>query len=385
MRLILESTKALLRGLENRYSTNIARLTKKIDTVKSEGDKSRRDLSALRTRLQKVENKMVTVVFNQMEMPSEFGYGVDIAYGNNTYVALGSESLAVSRDCLNWTVVQFPFKGFNGVNKLFYGNGVFVFYVIGGSGSPDEIFYSVDGIAWQPIQIYDNNVYEVFSMTSAGGKMLLLTRQMETNKGCIYTSSDCITWDKSEEFGDINAQAMLSTYIAVSETRMVVIVGYSGQIYYSDDGIIWLNATAPDFNYCSGLFCENGIFMAGCNGRYIYSRNGADWFEVDIPDGIGIPDVCYADGIFIMSTSNKKKWLYSYDGVDWKLGAAEYLCDVGGIAHDGERFVGIYRGRPSRVVWTKDGRQVFADQARLVTNVGEDLTEVLKFGFGMRG
>lgn len=389
MRLILETIKALFRGLENRYSASITGLTKKINAVKREGDNTRRDLSAIRPKLQKVEQKVkqveqeaITVVYNEIKIPDGFGSGKFMTYGNGTYVALGSESLAVSRDCINWTGVPCPYTGKYGSKHLRYVNGVFVFYVYStGSLNEHRVFKSVDGVNWQPIQI-DTSIIEVVSVTSAGGKFLCLARSLTASEWYVYTSSDCITWDKSQGFGK-SISDLTSASFAASDTRIVVALDNSGILYYSDDGITW-HDTTTSVSVWAHLTYVNGMFMNGNYSHYQYSRDGLDWVEVDLPSESFFNDVCYANGLYIMSNSSRNKLLYSYDGIEWKLGAKGYLCSLDNMIYDGERFVGVYRGNPCCVVWTKDGREVSNRHARLVSSTGEDLTEDLKIGFNMR-
>jgi hypothetical protein len=254
---------------------------------------------------------------------------IDVAYGNNTWVAVANEGkVAYSSDGRTWTLVTWttamptPFGTSN--NQMYavaFGNGIFI--AIGRQG--------------------------------------------------MASSPDSRTWTKIATSNPSN--------LAFGGGRWVAVGGAGGTAYSTDNGSTWTNVSAGDVFGTSTAANRSGIFsvaygnnrwvIGGDGGRMATSSNGTSWTAVantTFPSGgqnYEINDIAYANNRWV--AVGARGMAYSTDGANWTSVTTAVRAvvfqggssiNVGGVAfgsagNAGGRFVAV--GGDGRIGYSTDG------------------------------
>lgn len=210
-----------------------------------------------------------------------------IAYGNNVYVAIGTDGLIVtSTDKVLWTPT------YSGVtdtlNSICYGNEMFV--IVGVNGI---LLYSTDGTVWHQssnsIYVSLNSVVYVDSIS----KFVAVS-----NIGTIVGSADAITWE------------ILATPTATNLNSIayydgtIVVVGSEGKILTSTDSESWTTQTSNIMTDLKVVKWANDRWIAaGVNSIILYSLDTMDW------------EFGYGDS-FTAAANNGTTWIFvGYGGI----------------------------------------------------------------------
>ena len=148
---------------------------------------------------------------------------------------------------------------------------------------------------------------------------------------CVITSPDAITWTQTAIPG-VTIQNLIRR-IAFANSTFVAGgfggAGYSGEIYYSTDGLTWSTSgdIAPaDMN---GLAYGNGKWVGVCTTNTSPTQftpitstdNGVNWTNGTLQTSFGgATDLFFYNGVFILTTS-ASKIVTSVDGITWTLAA----------------------------------------------------------------
>ena len=249
---------------------------------------------------------------------------IDVAYGNNTWVAVANEGkVAYSSDGRTWTLVTWtaamptPFGTSN--NQMYavaFGNGIFI--AVGRQGMAS----SPDGRTWTKIGTSNPN-----NLAFGGG-------------------------------------------------RWVAVGGAGGTAYSTDNGSTWTNVSAGDVFGTSTAANRSGIFsvaygnnrwiIGGDGGRMATSSNGASWTAVantTFPSGgqnYEINDIAYANNRWV--AVGARGMAYSTDGANWTSVTTAVRAvvfqggssiNVGGVAFGNNRWVAV--GADGRIGYSADG------------------------------
>lgn len=186
---------------------------------------------------------------------------LDITYANNKFVIVGADTgsngryadsdILYSEDGITWTwvdrVMSEELVMYN-LNDIEYGNGKFV--AIGGV----DIFYSEDGITWNRNDF--EFTYDKEHLMYINGKFIAVGDEE------ISYSEDGISWTH------INDDTIDANGISYGN-GIYVIVGSSGSLLYSSDGITWNNTSnSVDAVYNKIAFGNDRFIVAGNNGIY---------------------------------------------------------------------------------------------------------------------
>ena len=198
------------------------------------------------------------------EQTIEDGWIGDVAYGNRTYVAVGSGGLTLrSTDGVNWTHKSRT-KEQTGAwprhyRQIVFGNGRFV--AIGDQGRRT---ISTDGITWThdaPINEELNRTHIAFG----SGRFVIVGKS-----GYLVTSPDGINWSvpqanwPGEDFKSIAHDG--KKFIAASRTRALV----------SDDAKHWTLIEGKHFP--DRTFSGGGVYIGTTwQSKMAFSPNGLDW------------------------------------------------------------------------------------------------------------
>jgi hypothetical protein len=200
----------------------------------------------------------------------------DIAYSDDIWVACGYAGIYYSEDGKTWTKSDVG----KSIEKVFYGNGVFVaLHPYFSSDQSVVLYYSEDGKTWTSIS--------GLSLGSGNGKQDL-----------IYANG---------------------IFIAVG----------SYNNYQSTDGKTWSKITTIDTACYSVHYVNNKWFFSGGNGKIYCSDDLTTFVCSDSPDDKykTIMDMTFANHVYIaaigksndgINSSYKNGVFYSYDGINWR-------------------------------------------------------------------
>ena len=148
---------------------------------------------------------------------------------------------------------------------------------------------------------------------------------------CVITSPDAITWTQVNIPG-VTIQNLIRR-IAFANSTFVAGgfggVGYSGEIYYSTDGVTWATSASIAPSDMNGLAYGNGKWVAVCTTTIspnqftplTSTNNGVTWTTGTVQTTFGgATDLFFYNGVFILTTS-ASKIVTSVDGITWTLAA----------------------------------------------------------------
>jgi photosystem II stability/assembly factor-like uncharacterized protein len=229
-----------------------------------------------------------------------------IAYGDNTYIAVGSNNIYTSTDGgTTWTQKTSNFPGGASITTIAYGNNTFV------AGGVSGLVYSTDnGNTWtykaQSDYTFNKIIYADGKFAAAGSK-----KPMD---GFFMTSTNGTDWSNEKIF---NSTAMNG--IAYNGSTFVV-VGNSGTLQYSTNGTTWTAASKNPFP--SGVrinavaFGGDKFAAVNNSGKIAISPDGGvNWVDTVMPadaSQVGINAITYGEvsgkKIFVAGGKNGKMW-----------------------------------------------------------------------------
>jgi hypothetical protein len=264
-----------------------------------------------------------------------------VAYGNDTFVAVGLRSLLTSQDSIRWVSRRSPVDGKDIVlRSVIFANNIFV--AVGDRGT---ILTSPNGFTWKKVKSGisggrdENHSRTLQRVVHGNGKFVVVG-----GSGIILTSSDGTKWNKK------SSPTTLGLYGLTFGNGIFVAVGHNGTILTSSDGNSWNQQASQDTPW---LFCVaygNGIFIAAGGGIFT-SPDGITWTPRTAPLSGWFYDATFANNIFVMAAHDGI--MRSPDGVLWTTTAV----DGGqGVVFANNTFVvvGEYgiRTSPDGDVWT---------------------------------
>lgn len=250
-----------------------------------------------------------------------------IAYGNGRYVAVGGDYrgssgyVTSSADGTNWsTPISIANKPSSGLldylASVAYGNGTFV-----AVGSADvNVNYaryttSMNGIVWGACSSLNvgKNLSDAIDVIFVNGKFVFVTSSE------FLTSINGSTWTYISKFPN--------TAYSVAYGNGKYVVGGNGHIFTSPDGITWTPFNIPSNSNFYGAAYGNGKFvLLTADGRVFTSADGTTWTnhsQLPLPNSYcEWRRVKFINGRFIAVGGSSYKsigiYAYSSDGVNWK-------------------------------------------------------------------
>jgi outer membrane protein assembly factor BamB len=300
----------------------------------------------------------------------------DVAFGNGIFVTVGGGKITYSTDGLNWgkqsnnwasgvtfanglfvavggDYIYTTSDGFTlnskaigsniGLNKVGYGNGMFVAF--GHGNGRDTIFTSPDGVTWTQRYegssgngglggfAYGNGEYVISGWNDAGGVTI--------------TSSDGVNWTKHVPNTPWNG-------ITFAAGKFMFVNDWG--ISTSQDGITWTQqqpSGIPTGHGTSALLYEDGAYVAvGPGGSIIFSQNGISWTAVRSGYYDAFTSIAYGNNTFVAGSYSGRSYTSS-DGVSW---TGKTTRDFNGITFNNGMFTGVGWSRvstsPDGVNWT---------------------------------
>jgi hypothetical protein len=246
---------------------------------------------------------------------AEIGYDLsDVAYGNGTFVAVGSHGAVVSstntaknRNSNNegTTWILRASGTTNTLISVAYGNGTFV------AGGVDVVLTSPDGTTWTK---------RSFGTPAATGKIRFDGAKFIAvgDDGVILTSVNGITWSTV-----IPATPGRIARIASSDTMIAATGSSKGTVLTSPDGAHWTARYLPDgavsltgMAYGSGLFVGIGNGNFGDPAMVMTSPDGINWTRRELGTYSYVNDIAFGNNAFVVVTDSNAIFT-SFDGVYW--------------------------------------------------------------------
>ena len=246
-----------------------------------------------------------------------------IAYGNNRYVAVGTDEIAYSSNGTSWTRKSLNLTSGGNIHIIRYLNGQFIAKSRVGSSYDFTWLQSKDGLNWQKYSAAPYSNSASLSITYGDGLYVAISG---SDKNQLTTSKNGTSWITYEVTG-LGSKKLND--IVYGKDKFVI-VRDSDDSSYGSIGYVSLDEGDPsglgEVTYvpCKGNIYEkvvygNNKFVALSSGKSAVSSNGVDWEFFDLPEesilGSSLEDMTYGNGFFVGISKNEA--LYSIDGITW--------------------------------------------------------------------
>jgi hypothetical protein len=229
------------------------------------------------------------------------GFIYALSHGNNSFVAVGANgAIMTSPDGINWTSRSSKPVYNMGIA---YGNSTFV--AVGTYGSLGRSLNSTDGKTWNAV---DLGPYVPTDITYADSIFVAVG-----SNGDILTSPDGVTWTAR----DSGTSKRLESVAYGNSTFMAV--GINGTVITSPDGKSWtLKASGKTANF-NGVTYGMSKWWVGTSHEEVYSSpDGVNWtlmFHGPFPGEIN--DITYGNSTLVAVGREPSRIFTSYDGINW--------------------------------------------------------------------
>jgi hypothetical protein len=232
--------------------------------------------------------------------------------------SIARDSIAISTDMANWQLVSSGFICGAIIKRITYGNGMFIATTSVGN----TVLVSTDAINWEQRTI--ECFYEVDKIIWGNGIWVALG---STYSSSLAISTDGVTWDP------VYPGYPGSVYDVAYGDGMFVSGGYYGRLATSTDGITW-TARTPGFGSSDilGINYNNGTWIAvGKQSKTATSQDGVTWVLKQLAIDV-VEKVAYGNGLWVMVGSNgaiqvstdRSTWQYVNSGVTSDLQSVSY-------------------------------------------------------------
>lgn len=264
-------------------------------------------ISGLQDRLVGLAASLLSIRTKQTVDAGHSGYFNAITYGNGLFVAVGSNGvIQTSPDGVTWTA-RTAGGGYTGIfRSVVWVEDLGLFVAVGDAGGPQT---SPDGVTWT--QRSFNSI--LGARTVVYGDGLLVAASSSGSE--VEVSTDGITWTNHALTTPIVGPA------GAFGGGVFVLVGISGAIRSSDDGINWTARTADGgfTGNFTGVAYGHGLFVAvGTGGEIQTSPDGVTWTRRQ--SGLGASfsaDSVALCGPYFVVGADRSRLFVSDDGVKW--------------------------------------------------------------------
>ena len=299
-----------------------------------------------------------------LEKPRPQGNNLNgVAYGNNTYVAVGDYgTILTSPDGVKWTVQNS--RTTMQINGVAYGNGMFV--AVGTNGSWYEalgfVLTSPDGVTWT--QQNCNDAPALNAVTYGNGTFVAVGSSLIESpyiySSTILSSHDGVAWTVASELPKApRDQDPLLTGVAYGNGTFVAVGVYLESFpsfksiaATSPDGVSWTTVTGLS-NVGSGVAFGNGIFVAPAGNRVLISSDGLSWMTWLLDSDRLSGGISYGNGVFTATGRPVGTMYASSDGVQWTEQDSRLNIELLGVTYGKNGFVAV--GRSGAISASPDG------------------------------
>jgi hypothetical protein len=248
---------------------------------------------------------------------------VDIAYGNNTYVAVGPGSLSgkftaniyTSSDATTWTARTSA--GSNSIYSVVYGNGVFLASSIASSPRTPAVQRSTDnGATWTHITTFAQSP-TAMSMAYANATFCLYMANSAGGAGScsLYYSKDHgATWTQdSATFGSITG----TIYGTIINANNIFVATSNNMVRSSSNGSHWSNSYTNNSISMGGIAYDNdnNVYLLSTSNGMMKSSNLTHWTQTStLPGRIFVyQNIQYCNnGIFVAVAKQSYPYIHVY-------------------------------------------------------------------------
>jgi hypothetical protein len=223
---------------------------------------------------------------------------IDIAYGNNMFVAVGYDgAIFSSRDGSEWVLRRL---GTNDLRGVVFGDGRFVVV-----GDNKTILISTDGVSWP---LPSSGTRNTLNMVTYGAGKYVAVGEYGTvltsvdGDSWVYRTTDVTAELKKVAFGNDRFVATGREIILVSDTA---------------EGIRWNNYFNKNTGSLSDIAFGNGVFVGiGGFGRLLTSVDGKVWQKQKLEGRVRLRNIIFADGKFLLI--GRDNIFESTNGYSWQ-------------------------------------------------------------------
>ena len=266
-----------------------------------------------------------------------------IAYGNGVWVAIGENIIYTSTDGISWVPQYSTNEDIYKLMGIAYGNNTFV-----AVGVYNAVFTSPDGKAWTK-----TTGTGIDDITFGNGIFVGVSRNS------LLTSLDGINWKVRASYPGVDYSGTIFSHIAFGNGIFAAIgldnesVPTSDVVYTSPDGISWMKHilnTSESLRGLNDICYGNNIFLiVGRFGYVFISSDGANWSgrQAGAPTpsgGVSYDDrygVAYGDGLFVSvgRMNLRGDILSSPDGITWTRRKSITSNELNYVAYVNHTFV----------------------------------------------
>jgi hypothetical protein len=303
------------------------------------------------------------ITWSNATTPATFGSYNKVAYGNGRWIATGNAEFKVitSTNGTTWTALNAAATINFGFNVV-YGGGIWLL-LAGGTGNPNVVQYSTDGLTWYRSATASQNFSGIASDAAWNGN-----RWVMTGNGSSYVmySDDGITWTASS-----SAQAVIlgvsggaTNSVATNGTTWIVSFdkgASAGLLYSTDNAITWTNATSINsLLYRVNSLIWNGTYFIGVGQQSAFSNNivqsadGITWTGLGLVAGGDPQDVAcrvpfpFVNGQTLLTSVNR--------GRTWRItDQGAIFTQARGIAWNGYLWISVGDANTDAIAYSLDG------------------------------
>ena len=254
-----------------------------------------------------------------------------ITYGKSTYVAVGWHSTIIaSSDGNNWNdssegdlwrkCGEWNCKDKVQLSKAKYAKNNFVVV-----GINEIILSSPDGTTWTK---RNSGVGDYLSDVTFGKDKFVVV-----GNRTVLTSSDLNSWTQRVNVFDWERVTPPSNFLSAVNfgNNIFVVVGWSGRILTSHDGIQWTERSSGTSNNLKDVIFENGSFLVvGNSGTMLSSKDGISWVKRSSGTSKTLNAAAYGNNTYVV-VGELGTIITSPDGTTWTerdSGKSNYLSGV---------------------------------------------------------
>jgi len=198
-----------------------------------------------------------------------------IVYDGTRFVALGADgTVLTSSDGTTWTAAT-AIAGASGMHAIAYGvvNGTGIYVAVGDAGVIDYNGNAGVGGNWTPAS--SGTAQNLYGVAFLNSQFVAVGAQ-----GTVVTSPDGITWTVQTSAASATTNALRAVaYGVVNGTGTYVAVGDAGTVLSSTDAVTWTAQSPPTPQNLNAIaFGPDAQFVAvGAAGTTVYGTTGTSW------------------------------------------------------------------------------------------------------------
>jgi len=274
-----------------------------------------------RTGANLVLDRIVWTVDSQVTSAS----WVDIAYGKNRYVAVGSSTTTIySTNGLNWLPASADLPNNQDWNCIQFGQDNFVALADGTALGA----YSTNGENWTsmavPYAFYRDIAYGSGTFVAVG----------YNSSSASVSKDDGVTWT-AENLGSTSDWAS----VAFGNNKFIIVKNNSDVFLESSDGLSWTAGQLPAVGDWSRIeFGGNKFVITADNSNvsYVTNDNGVTWISASMGSTASWDKLTFSNNRFLAASSGSNDIVSSSDGITWKPRLGYPLTQTGALGSGGQ-------------------------------------------------